>query len=320
MNYNIYLENYIKWKGAIANAATTQLKNYSTVKLPKTPPLPRQTSPPTPPHSRANHCPGFIFIISLRFLLLIFKSLVSGWWLSGTSLLTDSWPPVEKQELHPLPHLKAQLRHQKNRFGRGGVGKGTSLAQGGFPLDCCPQSVLSSWWFLGTWCFWDFRTNAVTRSCCWLAWWQQSNGPLQRETEEKKPSSMAQISVLTSILLGFVIYRGCCCYFTLWPWLAWNALRSPGLAPNSQRLACLCLLCDGIKGVCHQAHPPLLKKDLHFMGMNAVLPACIYMQFGACPVSAEAGREGWIPWNWSYWGCEWLCGRRELNLGPQQKH
>lgn len=115
---------------------------------------------------------------------------------------------------------------------------------------------------------------------------------------------MAQISVLTSILLGFVIYRGCCCYFTLWPWLAWNALRSPGLAPNSQRLACLCLLCDGIKGVCHQAHPPLLKKDLHFMGMNAVLPACIYMQFGACPVPAEAGREGWIPWNWSYWGCE----------------
>lgn len=109
---------------------------------------------------------------------------------------------------------------------------------------------------------------------------------------------MAQISVLTSILLGFLNYYYCC--FILWPdWpgthyvdQAWP--QTPSDWPASASYV--------IKGVCHQAHTPLLKKDLYFTCMNVVLPACISMQFGACPVPVEAGREDWIPWNWSYWG------------------
>ena len=41
--------------------------------------------------------------------------------------------------------------------------------------------------------------------------------------------------------------------YSAWPRLSWNSL-----ALNSERSPCLCLLNDGIKGVCHHSLPPTL--------------------------------------------------------------
>jgi hypothetical protein len=45
----------------------------------------------------------------------------------------------------------------------------------------------------------------------------------------------------------------------------------------------------------------------------------LYVGYFASLVSMEAIKGSWIPWNWSYDGCEPPCRYPELNKGPLEE-